>query len=175
MKKVIVASMNPVKINSVKLGFEKMLPGEEFEFVGVSAPSDVPDQPMGDEETLRGAMNRGKNAKQMKPDAQYWVGIEGGLIDSYGELTAIAWIVINSQTLSGKSKTSSFVLPEKIATLVRAGHELGDADDMAFDQTNSKQKGGTVSNLTNGVIDRTGYYVGSVVLALIPFVNTELY
>ena len=38
-KKVIIASKNPVKINAVKIGFEKMFPLEKFEFKGVSVPS----------------------------------------------------------------------------------------------------------------------------------------
>lgn len=56
--KVIVASQNPVKINTTKLGFQLMLPDEEFEFIGVKADSGVSDQPMSNEETLNGAKSR---------------------------------------------------------------------------------------------------------------------
>ena len=45
MKKVIIASKNPVKIQAVKNGFEKMFPNQEFEFIGISVPSNVADQP----------------------------------------------------------------------------------------------------------------------------------
>ena len=38
MKKVIIASKNPVKINAVKKGFKKMFPNENFDFNGVSVP-----------------------------------------------------------------------------------------------------------------------------------------
>ena len=58
MKKVIIASKNPVKIQAVKNGFEKMFPTQEFEFIGVSVLSNVADQPFSNDETFRGAKNR---------------------------------------------------------------------------------------------------------------------
>lgn len=54
----------------------------------------------------------------------------------------------------GSARTASFFLPEAIATLVKGGLELGDADDKVFGSTNNKQSGGTVGHLTNGVIGR---------------------
>jgi non-canonical (house-cleaning) NTP pyrophosphatase len=43
--------------------------------------------------------------------------------------------------------------------------------------TNSKQKGGTVGKLTNGLVDRTEYYRHAMLMALIPFmpINQSLY
>jgi len=55
MKKVIIASKNPVKIQSVKNGFEKMFLDQDFEFIGVSTPSGVADQPISNSETFLGA------------------------------------------------------------------------------------------------------------------------
>jgi inosine/xanthosine triphosphatase len=40
---------------------------------------------------------------------------------------------------------------------------------------NSKHQGGTVGKLTQGVIDRTAYYEHTAILALIPFINPQLY
>ena len=53
--------------------------------------------------------------------------------------------------------------------------ELGDADDVIFERTNSKQGDGIVGILTGSAIDRTEYYVPAMVLALIPFINRALY
>jgi non-canonical (house-cleaning) NTP pyrophosphatase len=53
--------------------------------------------------------------------------------------------------------------------------ELGDADDVVFGRTNSKQENGAVGLLTENVIDRTAYYVQALILALIPFKNSVLY
>ena len=75
----------------------------------------------------------------------------------------------------GKAQTSTFQLPPKIVKLIRDGIELGHADDMVFNRKNSKQGNGAVGILTHDVIDRIEYYRHAVVLALIPFVNKELY
>jgi inosine/xanthosine triphosphatase len=98
LQKVIIASKNPVKINAVQLGFEKVFPDQKFEFLGVSVPSGVPDQPLSNEETLRGAINRVNNAQTEITDANYYVGLEGGLEKiSKTEMEAFAWIVIKSK------------------------------------------------------------------------------
>ena len=52
MKKVIIGSKNPVKINATKLAFEQMFPEQIFEFNGVNVSSNVDDQPSTDSETL---------------------------------------------------------------------------------------------------------------------------
>ncbi|MGK0308683.1 MAG: non-canonical (house-cleaning) NTP pyrophosphatase, partial [Urechidicola sp.] len=41
--------------------------------------------------------------------------------------------------------------------------------------SNSKQKNGAVGILTGNLIDRTQFYVEAMVLALIPFLNKEIY
>ena len=75
----------------------------------------------------------------------------------------------------GKGRSGTFFLPPKIAELIRQGKELGEADDIVFGRTNSKQENGAVGILTDGVVDRTKYYTEAVVLALIPFKNERLY
>lgn len=176
-KEVIIASTNPVKIEATRVGFQQMFPEQEFNFKGESAPSEVSDQPMTDEETLTGANNRVKNLVQIVPNADYWVGIEGGLqVREQGEMEASAWVVIRDRNgVVGKSRTATFFLPTEMARLVAEGMELGDADDIVFGQTNSKQKNGTVGNLTGDVVTRSSYYADAIVLALIPFKNPNLY
>jgi len=174
MKKVIIASKNPAKINAVKNAFTQVFPDEEFDYVGVSVSSDVPDQPIGEEETLAGAENRVNNAKK-EFKANYWVGLEGGVANSGNQLEAFAWMVIQSDSMYGKGRTGSFFLPPKVAELVHGGMELGHADDVVFGQSNSKQKRGAVGLLTHGLIDRTAYYEQALVLTLIPFINEALY
>jgi inosine/xanthosine triphosphatase len=176
MKKIIVGSTNPVKINSTKLAFETAFPEDEFEVEGVSAVSDVRDQPMSNDETLLGARNRANYVKERRPEANYWVGIEGGIEEHEDVLEAFAWMVILGEDgHEGKARTSSFVLPHEVSLLVRAGMELGQADDQVFNQSHSKQKNGAVGLLTNDLIDRSEYYKQAVILALVPFLKPELY
>jgi inosine/xanthosine triphosphatase len=175
MGKIIIASKNPVKIQAVKNGFEKMFLNQEFEFIGVSVPSNVPDQPMSNAETFLGAKNRAFNAAHEIKDADFYVGIEGGIEEIEDEMQAFAWIFVKSATKYGKSRTATFFLPKQVVKLIKEGKELGEADDIIFNRNNSKQENGAVGILTGNIIDRTQYYTEAVILALIPFKNIALY
>ncbi len=176
MKKIVIASKNPVKINATINGFQKMFPKETFEIESVSVFSGVNDQPKNDSETFQGAWNRSENASQEVTSASFWVGIEGGIEEKDFDMEAFAWIVIKSTGGKfGKSRTATFFLPPKIAELIKQGKELGEADDIVFGRNNSKQENGAVGILTDDVVDRTKYYTQAVVLALIPFKNEQLY
>jgi len=175
MKKVIVASLNPVKIKAVKNGFKKMFPELKTECTGISVPSEVSDQPMTDDETLLGAENRVKNACKESKNADYYIGIEGGVHTIGEDMHVFAWIVVKSRNKIGRSRTSTFMLPKKVTSLVSQGQELGVANDIIFNKENSKQKNGAVGILTDNLIDRTRYYTEAVVLALVPFKNEDLY
>jgi non-canonical (house-cleaning) NTP pyrophosphatase len=90
-------------------------------------------------------------------------------------MLAFAWIVVRSRDRLSKGRSGAFCLPPAIADLVRQGKELGEADDVIFGQSNSKQAAGAVGLLTNNVIDRAGLYEHAMILALIPFKNEALY
>jgi inosine/xanthosine triphosphatase len=176
MKKIIVASENPVKINATRRGFEQMFPDLDFTVEGISANSGVSDQPIGRDETLLGANNRLEAIITKVPDADYWVGIEGGIEIHDETMEVSAWIVIQDKAgQTGKGKTGTFILPPEIAVHIKDGKELGTATDIVFGKTNSKQAGGSISELTGGLIDRTAHYDVGVVFALIPFKNPKLY
>lgn len=174
-KLVIVGSKNPVKVSCTASAFHQAFEGA-FLVEGLNISSGVSEQPYGDEETYEGAFNRSNNAKLAFPEADYWVGIEGGVDLIDGEMHAFAWVVIiDKEGKIGKAKTSTFFLPKAIAQLVESGMELGEADDKVFNRSNSKQENGAVGILTNGAVDRKEYYQQAVVLALIPFLQTDLY
>lgn len=164
-----IASKNPVKINAVNQGFGLVFPKKDFNIIPCQTPSGVSDQPMSNQETKQGAINRLQYIEEHYPGGAFWVAIEGGIEKIDGELLANAWIFVKSGATIGKSRSASFVIPEPLAKLVLAGHELGVADDMYFNRTDSKQQDGTIGILTNQLIDRTAFYVHALILALIPF------
>lgn len=175
MKKVIIASESPVKIEAVKISFSEVFKNDDFSFNYVKVYSDVSNQPKTNFETLKGAKNRAENAADKIPDADFWIGIEGGIEKKDTETEAFAWVYIISKTKTGKARTASFFLPKKITDLIEKGYELGNADDIVFNKKDSKKKTGAVGILTNEVITRAKYYSEAVILALIPFINDDLY
>jgi inosine/xanthosine triphosphatase len=174
MIRIVVASKNPVKLDAVKEGFS-MFMTEAIDLLGVSVESSVSDQPMSEAETLLGAENRVRNTRNQFPGYDFYVGIEGGVEDSVSGLMAFAWVVISNGKQTGKARTATFMLPPRVAELVHQGFELGDADDIVFAKSNSKQQNGAVGLLTNDVITRKSLYMPAVQMAFIPFLNPELY
>ncbi len=173
--RVIVGSKNPVKVGCTREAFTQAF-GEAGQVESVDALSAIPAKPRSVEETLLGAKNRATHSKTLVPDADYWVGIEGGVDEDSQGMYAFAWIyVIHRSGKSSQSKTGTFYLPPQVVALIREGMELGHADDLVFQAQNSKQQGGSVGLLTQGLITREAYYQQAMVLALIPFLNESLY
>ena len=166
---LVVASQNPVKIEATRRGFASMFPRRTFHLHPVAVSSAVRPQPLSDAETLQGALNRVQHAAHLVPQADYWVGIEGGVEERQGSMEAFAWIVISAPPLLGKSRTGTFSVPEEVAALVRQGHELAAAVEQVYQHTQVKSTTGAVGVLTEGVIDRVQLYEHAVVLALVPF------
>lgn len=168
-QKVVIASLNPAKINAVKSAFQSAFPQQAFEFVGISVPSEVADQPMTNEETHSGALNRVKNAKLEMPTADFYVGLEAGI---EGNVT-FAWMVIESDTHRGESRSASLMLPPEVLAQLADANELGDVMDKVFGTENIKQKGGAISLLTQNQLTRSSVYHQALILALIPFTNPD--
>ncbi len=173
---ILIASRNPVKIAAALEGFRRMFPETTFTATGVEVPSGVPAQPMSDAETRRGARNRAARAAEAFPQADYWVGIEGGLHPDGATFLALAWVCVRAADgRRGEARTGTFHIPPAVAALVRQGMELGEADDLVFGRSNSKQKNGAVGLLTGNLIDRTRFYTQAVILALVPLRNAALW
>ncbi|MGR5236182.1 inosine/xanthosine triphosphatase [Vibrio alfacsensis] len=168
-QKVVIASLNPAKIKAVESAFQSAFPLQNYEFVGVSVPSNVADQPMTNEETHQGALNRVRNAKVSMPSADFYVGLEAGI---EGNVT-FAWMVIESNTHRGESRSASLMLPPEVLNKLEHANELGDVMDEVFGTENIKQKGGAIGLLTQHQLTRSSVYHQALILALIPFTNPE--
>ena len=170
MKTIAVGSQNPIKIEAAKKAFEIVFPDEEFEATGYAVLSEVSDQPMSSTETLQGGRNRVKNTRALAPNADWYVGLEGGLEELEDDLIEVGWMVVEDQ--SGKesvTRTASLTLPDAITEIVKSGTELGRAVDQVFQKENSKQKTGLVGIITHGIIMRSDLYIHTLILALAKF------
>lgn len=170
---VVVASQNPVKVEATRRGFARMFPQVPFHVQSVAAASGVRQQPLSDAETWRGARNRAQHAAQLVPQADYWVGIEGGVEERQDSMEAFAWVVVYTPQLVGQSRTGTFRLPAGVAALIQQGWELGAAVEELYARPRVKHTTGAVGVLTEGVIDRVQLYEHAVVLALVPFKHAQ--
>ena len=173
--KVVVASRNPAKLCAVREAFATQFPNETPELLPADVASGVGDQPIGDDETRRGARNRANHASEAVPDAHFWIGLEGGVAVFDEQLMAFAWMAVKGPAGNiSEARSVTLPLPPAVKALMDAGLELGEANDRVFSTVNSKQKGGAYGLLSNGRYTREGIYCQTLIIALIPFVN-ELY
>ena len=173
--KIVVASRNPVKIGATEQAFATLFPDAPLEMLSADVDSGVSDQPTSDEETRIGARNRAMAAGDALPEADYWVGLEGGVEVIDEQLMAFAWMAIRGRNDKiGEARSATLPLPPAVKDLVDSGMELGNANDKVFSTINSKQGGGAYGLLTNGLYTRESIYTQTLIIALTPFVN-ELY
>lgn len=174
MTTVIVGSTNPVKIASVRDAFQQAL-YQQATVQGARVLSGVPDQPFSDQDTLLGARNRAHNARTQHPEADFWIGIEGGVEERQGQFEAFGWVCVLNAVRQSTARSATFPLPPSVGARLTRGEELGPVIDQLFDEENSKQKGGAVGLLSRELISREDLYYQPIVLALLPFMQPELY
>ena len=174
---VVIASKSPVKEAAVKKGFLMLFPEVTIVFECVAAVSGVGDQPMSSDETRTGAHGRVAHARTLSPDADYYVGLEGGIEEMYGDFYNHGWVVVESKDeRRGFGKTFSFALPPAIVRVMREeGLEQSHATDKVLAKSGTKTGTGTIGPLTKDALTYADWYAPAVVSALVPFVNEELY
>lgn len=176
MLTVAVGSKNPVKIQAVETAFTSFWPELDIRVIGHDVASGVSDQPMSDDESRKGAGNRAAAALAADDQAAYGVGLEGGLQEIDGHWTDTQWVVIvNRAGKTGVGQSVRVQVPDKMMKLIRGGQELGDVIDQVFGQTNMKQAGGYMNEVTRGLINRQQQGFGAVVTALASFAYPDLF
>ncbi|MDX5629020.1 MULTISPECIES: inosine/xanthosine triphosphatase [unclassified Brenneria] len=167
MYHVVAATTNPAKIEAITLAFTDVFGADQCRVEGVDVDSGVPRQPLGSLETRTGARNRVMMARQVRPEANFWVGVEAGI----EEQMTFAWMVIENPHQRGESRSASLILPESILQGIREGRELGDEMARLTGIQNIKHQGGAIGIFTNGKLSRASVYHQALLLALVPFHN----
>lgn len=169
---VAVGSTNPVKVGAVRAVLETAAPGATVHAIAV--PSGVPDQPIGDEQTIAGATTRARLAREAM-DADLGIGIEGGVVEcGDGSLRTCAWAVsVSRDGRAAVGGSLAMQLPPIVADGVRDGLELGHAMDRLIGSHDTKRGLGAVGILTAGLVDRQRAYEVLVAYALAPVLTPE--
>jgi inosine/xanthosine triphosphatase len=173
IKSIAVGSTNPVKIGAVRAVIERLAPAVRVD--GIAVASTVPDQPFGDDETIRGALARASAARDAL-GAEVGVGIEGGVVEEPdGSMRTCAWaVIVDTNGHMGTGGSLAMPLPDSVATMIRGGMELGHAMDRIVGEHGTKRGKGAVGILTAGLVDRHAAYEMLVTYALAPFLSPDL-
>ena len=167
--KIILGSLNPVKMQAVREVFTTIPAYTNASFEQIAADSQVPDQPIGFEQTIKGARNRAYNA-YIACDLS--IGLESGLVpvpltaSGYMNLTAC---VIFDGTTWYTGMGPAFELPEDITSMVAGeGLELDEAVNRSGLSTDPRigYGQGIIGILTRGRVTRMEYSKPAVSMAL---------
>ncbi len=171
---IFVGSHNPVKINAVTVAASDTWSAATVK--GFDVPSGVNEQPLGDEMTKQGALNRAKAALEdglaefgdaLEDEEVLGVGLEGGVTEMFGQMWSTVWVVVADRDGNiAEANGARFVVPEVVATKIRNGEEMGPVVAQITGHRDVRRKQGFIGVLTNGFVDRTEEYSGIAKMAL---------
>ena len=151
--KIIVGTNNPAKVAVVVAVFERTLKAARAEVVGRDVTSGVPEAPR-DQQTYDGARNRALACAELG-GADYYVGVESGLVERYGHMFEEAWaVVVDRSGVERIGYSSGLLLPAVVVARMETGekhnhimasfdHEFNLPDDNR--DTWSRYSGGALS------------------------------
>ena len=173
--RVVVGTENEPKCLAVVKAFELVFESTPI-IEKVAAESGVTDHPLSGEESIAGALNRINFARDKIGDADYYVGIEGGLISAGEHSWELGFIAV--QNADGKTHTSVSSGPEmkgKILQDLKDGLELSDIIQEQYGIERIGSANGFYGLITNDIVTREKAYVEALVFALAPFKNSQYF
>lgn len=149
--KIAIGSKNPAKIAAV----ERVFTEKGFEVLAVEAESGVSPQPMSDEETIKGAINRALSAAELG-EASIGIGLEGGVQQTPYGLVLCNWGALAAAEMEPIiAGGARLLLPEEISRQLLAGRELGPVMDEYANKQNVRKNEGAVGIFTAGQVSRS--------------------
>ncbi|HLR10277.1 MAG TPA: DUF84 family protein [Sporosarcina sp.] len=150
--KVVVGTKNHAKTAAVNNVFKQYF--TEMDLVTESCHSGVSEQPIGNEETRQGAINRAVEALSCG-GGDIGVGLEGGVIYVADDMYVCNWGAIalaDGTTITAAG--AQIPLPQVIKNEIEKGFELGPVIERHFNRQGIRQQEGAMGMFTNGVITR---------------------
>ncbi len=174
--KILMGTKNSGKIEGARQAFSKYF--ENIEIEGISVNSNVGDQPI-NQEIMQGAKNRVKNlkkwAQENKIDADFYIASEAGITNLLGEWMDFNIAVIEkSDGEQSVGSSSGFLIPEKYVDEI-IHTELGKVMDRLFKTNGLNKQNGGIGELTHHEISRVDLTKQAFIMALIKFINGDLW
>lgn len=174
---VAVGSKNKIKIQAVRLAFKRL--DVHVEVVGVNIETSTPPQPIGIDDTVKGAIERASEALEKKRNATLGVGIEAGLVSWGVSLRYLDQHVVAIKDRRGSltfGGSPAFECPPRItAQVLERKIEL----DEAFEEVTGLRKigksSGIIGFLSEDKIVRRDLVEEAVLMALMPWLRPSDY
>ena len=175
---VAVGSENPVKVAAVRAVFSRIFGAVNV--LAVKVNSGVPPQPF-NEDTVRGAVNRAKEALRRCP-ADFGVGIEAGLFSMPKAKLRTGFVDVQWCAIADREGRISLGCgpgfehpPAVIERVIREGVEIEQAFEALTGEKNIGERAGVVGFLSKNLTNRREITEMCVLMALIPMLNKQWY
>lgn len=182
---VCVGSLNPTKVNAVKAAFSRYF--KNFKVYNIKADSKVPNQPIGLNNIIEGAISRATQSLNYMISEKkilqniFGVGIEAGLAEipytKTGYMDFQFCAIINEEKKISLGSGIAFEYPKFVIDQILQNHdkEIGEIIGKLAGNENLKNESGAISFLSKNIITRTEILTQAVICALLPFINENLY
>ncbi|MEM3466773.1 MAG: inosine/xanthosine triphosphatase [Thermoproteota archaeon] len=171
--RIAIGSNNPVKVKATENVMRRIY--SNVEIVSVDVRTNVSHTPLSDEECIKGALQRAKDAIELAK-ADLGVGMEGGIVKRLDRYFLIGWcVVIDKKVIWPWVMVAVSSCRKKVVEKVLEGEELGDVMDNIMGVKETKRKMGAVGILTNGMVDRQEAWEKTLIYAMTRKLKPELY
>ncbi len=173
---IIIGSTNTPKKDAVLTSFTQAYPNTDIIIECVKTKSGVSAHPLNAGEAMKGAMNRIADAQYQKPGADYYVGIEGGLLQVEERAYEIGWIVIaNTVGKVATALSAGIEIKGEILRNILNGTELSEVLDNMYGVGKIGDTNGFYGLATDDLVTRTQAYEQGLHFAIAQFKHAELY
>lgn len=180
--RVLIASINPVKIRAAREAFSSFYEDLIVSNIEIneidSTRIHLKSQPLGEEETYEASRWRVKYTRNNEPGFDFYVGVEGGVVlTPHNKPRIVVYSSVGNNSTIETVRGCEIPLPhEWYKRLLDAPQlELGDLITEISGVPNMKQKQGAVGFLTQNIVKRFDILKQSIMMALIPFLNSTLF
>ena len=174
--KIVLGSQNVPKRGAVVRSFSQAFPGKQCDVTCVSTDSGVAPHPITATEALQGAINRAHDAKRQLPDAEYYVGIEGGLLRVGDRAWEIGWVAICNQAGNIATGLSAGIeIKGRILEAIIDGQELTDVLRDLYGMSEVGNSNGFYGLATGDCVTRHQAYEQGIHFALSQYTHPEFF
>lgn len=172
VRRLVVASQNPSKIEGVREAWSRLFPDVEAGIQGIAVVG--PERTPWGERAIRGwAEARLVQARERAPEADFWVAVEAGLAPWDEEVLMTAWVVVaDREGRCHAARAATFSLPPDLRAAVAAGTFFA---HWAPEEEHRRHTQGLVGVLSAGALLRRELYAQAVLLAFLPWRRPELW
>jgi len=169
---VVVGTTSALKVRAVAEALQTL--GLWADIVPCEVESWVSIQPRGEHEIQSGAHTRVNNAVLLKPGADFYIGIESGLIEKNAWWFDIPCVYIRARTTGYELPVFGGPFPIPDWMVRRALERKTDLGEIIKELTGDNEKDAQ-SYLSNGVITREQGIIQTVCSAFAPLLNSTRY